>query len=227
MKPTLLSALALAMLATLTILHPVQGGRPTSRALQQAVESPAEELILLDLSVLGPAAEGPAAELLLARGGRDRSWSGGSGSNWDNNRRDNNYNYNYDNNRRDNNYNYDYDNNRYTGGGTPVIVVAAPRPAPTGAIIVIDPWKIQSYPEKTAKVGDKIDFKWSGRHGVWKIPSGQCPSSFTVGNGLEEIIGATNDGSASYTFNTPGTYWFACPVSGHCDAGMVQKVIVV
>lgn len=44
------------------------GGRPTSRALQQAVESPAEELILLDLSVLGPAAEGPAAELLLARG---------------------------------------------------------------------------------------------------------------------------------------------------------------
>ena len=36
------------------------------------------------------------------------------------------------------------------------------------------------------------------------------------------------DGSAQYKFDSPGTYWFACPLGdgAHCEGGMKVKFVV-
>jgi len=99
-----------------------------------------------------------------------------------------------------------------------------------GGDITIDPWTLgQNFADRTASVGDTITFTWdSGRHGVYRIPSGNCPSTFEDGrNGQVEIQAATSGPqTVTYTFENSGTYWFACPVDGHCDAGMLFKVDV-
>ena len=78
--------------------------------------------------------------------------------------------------------------------------------------IAVNPWKLnQKYADQTAKVGDIIAFTWTGNHGVFKIPSGTCPDTFTPSatNGIQEIQTAKVNGTAAYTFSAAGTYWFA------------------
>jgi plastocyanin len=99
-----------------------------------------------------------------------------------------------------------------------------------GADLTIDPWTLgQNFADRTASVGDTITFTWNkGLHGVYLIPSGDCPSSFDESqNGQTEIqAAASGPQTVTYTFDDSGTYWFACPVDGHCDAGMLFKVDV-
>eukprot|EP00887_Chlorella_sp_A99_P000627 scaffold5.g627.t1 len=34
------------------------------------------------------------------------------------------------------------------------------------------------------------------------------------------MFAPTDSSSATFTFSAPGTYYFACPVDGHCSLGM-------
>lgn len=60
-----------------------------------------------------------------------------------------------------------------------------------------------------------IEFKWTGPNGVYKVPSGQCPSNFTPSpsNGIVALAPVTNGGDFKTNPLAPGVYWYACPVS--------------
>lgn len=100
----------------------------------------------------------------------------------------------------------------------------------TAGGLSVNPWMLnQNFGDQAAKVGDTITFTWpQATHGVYILPSGQCPSTFQDGhNGQQEIqAAAPGPKSVTYTFNAAKTYWFACPVDGHCAAGMLFKVTV-
>lgn len=49
---------------------------------------------------------------------------------------------------------------------------------------------------------------------------------FTNTPPLEELSPPTNGGEFTFTFTQPGVFWFACPVPGHCNAGMKIKFTV-
>lgn len=80
------------------------------------------------------------------------------------------------------------------------------------------PWKgpkrllFCRYPDVKLPVNGAVKFHWTELHGVWRIPSGTCPATFTPGNNLVELAPTSPSGS----FTTPplaaGTYWYSCPV---------------
>lgn len=123
-----------------------------------------------------------------------------------------------------------------TGGGTTAVsggTAAAGAGATTtggGRTIAISPWELgQNFADQTASVGDTITFTWpSAVHGVYRIPTGECPSTFSAGQNGQESIQEPAEGpkTVSYTFQTAGTYWFACPVDQHCQGGLKVKVTV-
>ena len=83
-------------------------------------------------------------------------------------------------------------------------------------------WAIQSYPSTTAQVGDNITFTWGSGHTVNIYPSGTCDSQGAI------LISETPP--ATYTFTAADVnkdLFFACGVSGHCDAGQHITVSVV
>lgn len=49
--------------------------------------------------------------------------------------------------------------------------------------------------------------------------------TFTDVAPLEEVAPPTSGGSVTYRFRSAGMYWFACPVDGHCEAGMLIKFV--
>ena len=51
------------------------------------------------------------------------------------------------------------------------------------------------------------------------------PQAFTDTPPLEELAAPSNGGAVTFTFRAPGNYWFACPVDGHCRAGMMIKFV--
>eukprot|EP00548_Thalassiothrix_antarctica_P011827 CAMPEP_0194158942 /NCGR_PEP_ID=MMETSP0152-20130528/77558_1 /TAXON_ID=1049557 /ORGANISM="Thalassiothrix antarctica, Strain L6-D1" /LENGTH=533 /DNA_ID=CAMNT_0038868459 /DNA_START=113 /DNA_END=1711 /DNA_ORIENTATION=+ len=89
------------------------------------------------------------------------------------------------------------------------------------ADIVLD-WIIKpSYEDETAMVGDTIRFNWAGVHNVFIHPSGSCDQS----DSLE--IGQTSGTTYTFTEEDAGSdVYFACQISGHCDAGQIIKVSV-
>ncbi|PSC67893.1 mavicyanin-like [Micractinium conductrix] len=99
-----------------------------------------------------------------------------------------------------------------------------------GGAVTVDPWKIPDhgspYADRQAKVGDSVTFKWSGTHGVYSIPSGDCPEKFEDKAPLKEIAAPKDDGEGTVKFDQKGTRWYACPVDGHCDAGMKIKFTI-
>ena len=107
---------------------------------------------------------------------------------------------------------------------------ATSAPPSGGGNIEINPWVLgRTYPEETASVGNTITFTWpEAVHGLYRLPTADCPSTFQNGlNGQESLSeGVQGPKSATYTFQQPGTYWFACPVDSHCLAGMHVKVTV-
>ncbi|KAL4434479.1 hypothetical protein ABPG75_000920 [Micractinium tetrahymenae] len=113
-----------------------------------------------------------------------------------------------------------------TGGST--TSPPSTTPAPT---ITIDPWTIpggavQPFGTRNAKVGDSAVFVFQGLHGLFQIPDGTCPQTFTDTPPLKQIMAPTNNGRATVTFTTAGNFWYACPVPGHCPAGMLIKFVV-
>ena len=71
-----------------------------------------------------------------------------------------------------------------------------------------------------SSVGSTLTFSYSTGHNVYSMPSAADFNSCNFG-------GATllaTSGPYVHTFTSEGTFYFACQVSGHCDAG--QKVTV-
>lgn len=65
-------------------------------------------------------------------------------------------------------------------------------------------WSVQSYDPLSVAVGDTVTFTWTGTHGVSKIPTGECPSSFT---NPEVVVLAPEAPGGTYvwTASAPGT----------------------
>ncbi|KAI9331035.1 hypothetical protein DFJ73DRAFT_857952 [Zopfochytrium polystomum] len=72
----------------------------------------------------------------------------------------------------------------------------------------------------SVNVGDTFTFNIPGHTAVAASP-GTC-------NVLSDLTGQmdTRNGANSYTFTTPGSYYFICTVPGHCAAGMTATVTV-
>jgi len=88
----------------------------------------------------------------------------------------------------------------------------------SGADINID-WVIKPYPDRTATVGDKVTFTWSGNdHNVFWHPTNNCD-----GTGAEQIAATSGDGTGSYKFDKAGRFSFVCEETGHCPAGQIIK----
>ncbi|CAL8466612.1 g6148 [Coccomyxa elongata] len=103
----------------------------------------------------------------------------------------------------------------------------------TGPVVIaeINPWSLgRTYPPVNVAAGSSVRFIWPSttRHGLYQIPSGQCPQSFTPtpSNGIVALVKAANGGSFTTPALVPGAYWFACPVPTHCPSGMIVKVTV-
>jgi len=103
----------------------------------------------------------------------------------------------------------------HCAAGQIVKVTVAPAP-----VIVLD-WIIKTYEDETAMVGDTIQFNYDPFHNVYIHPSGSCDQS----DSLE--IGQTSGTTYTFTEEDAGSdVYFACQISGHCDAGQIVKVSV-
>ena len=82
-------------------------------------------------------------------------------------------------------------------------------------------WEITEYPDMIATVGDTVTFEFTtGAHTVHIHPSGTCD--------IAEAVELGPDAPVVYTFQEEdvGDIFFACEVSGHCDAGQIVKFTV-
>jgi hypothetical protein len=82
-------------------------------------------------------------------------------------------------------------------------------------------WIITSYEAMQVSVGDTITFTYSSSHNVYLHPSGSCDQNNA------ELVGDTDAGSVTYTFDAAGTYTFACNVGSHCNQGQIITVTAV
>merc|ERR1711988_1008673 len=67
-------------------------------------------------------------------------------------------------------------------------------------------------------VGDTVTFNFNNYHNVYIHPSGTCDTADAV------LLGDSDAGSASYTFELAETVTFACQVGNHCDAGQIVTI---
>ena len=119
---------------------------------------------------------------------------------------------------------------------------AQPRPYP-GVTIPIS-WtydsSVSALPPMTAFVGDTVEFTWTNLadtgtaiHNVWLHPSGGCDESDAamVPAVVDSYEFAPSEGiprhTASYTFESLGTYTFASDVGTQCEAGGMRVMFSV
>ncbi|GAB4815734.1 hypothetical protein N2152v2_002780 [Parachlorella kessleri] len=85
-----------------------------------------------------------------------------------------------------------------------------------------DGWNLGvTYTDLTTKQGDTLVFNFqAGAHTVFRLPSAACK--------FDSSAVQLDDGSSPtrVTLDQPGTFWYGCSMPGHCDAGMLQKVVV-
>ncbi|GAB4815752.1 hypothetical protein N2152v2_002798 [Parachlorella kessleri] len=83
-------------------------------------------------------------------------------------------------------------------------------------------WKLGvTYTDLTVKQGDTLVFNYNpSAHDVYRLPSGACNFDSSA------VRVDAGSSPARVTLDQPGTYWYACSKPGHCDGGMLQKVVV-
>eukprot|EP00884_Botryococcus_braunii_P009474 jgi/Botrbrau1/18528/Bobra.0412s0003.1 len=86
-------------------------------------------------------------------------------------------------------------------------------------------WSASPTPAVTVPSGSTVTFQWNGRHDVNRIPSNACPSDFEASD-VSEVAALSTGGSYTTPALPPGTYYYACSVGGHCEAGQLLKVTV-
>ncbi|EIE26338.1 hypothetical protein COCSUDRAFT_39457 [Coccomyxa subellipsoidea C-169] len=96
-------------------------------------------------------------------------------------------------------------------------------PGPSTAVRTIDPWDYGNlYPDINVTAGTALRFVWHNTaHGVTQIPSRICPLAFNTSD-IAQLAPVTNGGDFTTPPLTPGEYFYACPVFGHCLGGMMQ-----
>ncbi|KAK9864693.1 hypothetical protein WJX84_008149, partial [Apatococcus fuscideae] len=129
----------------------------------------------------------------------------------------------------------------------------APAPTPTAAAapppfrrspsavyqVVIEPWNnLQTYTPISVPQGTELSFYWSGGHGVYLLPTAQCPEpgqytpgaaygQYILAGGLQGTARTSVNNNYTTALMTPGTYYFACQVGDHCsEDGQLQVVTV-
>ncbi|KAL6770748.1 hypothetical protein ACKKBF_B32500 [Auxenochlorella protothecoides x Auxenochlorella symbiontica] len=79
-------------------------------------------------------------------------------------------------------------------------------------------WKLGvTYPTLNIPSGDSVTWSWDGGvpHNVASAPgAGRCDDLQVLSNAL------STEGNFSKTFDSAGTYYFACEVDVHCQDGM-------
>ncbi|KAI3457847.1 hypothetical protein Pfo_014510 [Paulownia fortunei] len=77
---------------------------------------------------------------------------------------------------------------------------------------------------QTFKVGDELEFKYTpGLHSVVELASESAFKTCDIGTSLDSL----NGGSNTIKLSKPGTRYFACGTSGHCEQGMKVKITTV
>ncbi|GMN57541.1 hypothetical protein TIFTF001_026650 [Ficus carica] len=77
--------------------------------------------------------------------------------------------------------------------------------------------------DKTFKVGDQLVFKYSALHSVVELANEYAYKNCDISSALDSKS-SRND---VVKLNKPGTRYFACGTSGHCDGGMKVKITTV
>lgn len=88
-------------------------------------------------------------------------------------------------------------------------------------------WQIPVAPNHiTINAGDSVQFTWTGFHGVVMFTDSNGASTCAVN--LASTMSAPADGGLFiWQANTPGEFYFACPVGDHCMQGMQLWVSVI
>lgn len=88
-------------------------------------------------------------------------------------------------------------------------------------------WAEKQYAPVNVNTGDNVRFEWSGQHGVDAVPSGDCPTQFRNNPQVKTIAAVSNGGTFTWKASSPGTFYFACPVSDHCaEGGQIIEIVV-
>ncbi|KAG7670335.1 hypothetical protein Ndes2526B_g00085 [Nannochloris sp. 'desiccata'] len=83
-------------------------------------------------------------------------------------------------------------------------------------------WRVETYEPITVAPGDTVTFTWLGTHGVVKIPTEECPTSFASNPEVTVLAPETAEGTYVWTATEPGVTWVTCQVGSHCANG--QKI---
>ncbi len=85
-------------------------------------------------------------------------------------------------------------------------------------------WNIAQTKGKTyqAKIGDVLQFKWTGSHNVRPMANNANYNSCIFTTAALPI----SSFSSTYTVTQKKTYYFGCGIGNHCGQGMKIKVIV-
>jgi len=85
-------------------------------------------------------------------------------------------------------------------------------------------WTMPTSPNRiTIPVGETVHFSWSGTHAVYQSAGLSDYDACATSSG-NTVAQSSRGGSWSNTFNAEGTYYYICPVGGHCGAG--QKIAI-
>ncbi|EXC31334.1 Blue copper protein [Morus notabilis] len=77
--------------------------------------------------------------------------------------------------------------------------------------------------DKTFKVGDHLVFKYSALHSVAELANENAYKNCEISSALD----SKSSGNDVVKLNKPGTRYFACGTSGHCQGGMKVKITTV
>ena len=94
---------------------------------------------------------------------------------------------------------------------------------------VIDEWSLShTYTHLVKHVNDMISFTWTDDHHDLLLVNNYDGSTTCMGGqNIPNDTFVDPYHSVSYTFSAPGTYYFYCPYSDHCQNGMQKTVTVL
>ncbi|KAL3141586.1 hypothetical protein ABBQ32_004828 [Trebouxia sp. C0010 RCD-2024] len=98
------------------------------------------------------------------------------------------------------------------------IFIAATQPADPSSNVTVSPWvNHRVYAPLSAPLGSQLNFVWSGVHGVYLIPTNQCPAEFSPGP--DELHPVSAPGSVnnmlSVHLTSPRVFYCACQVGSN------------
>ncbi len=88
-------------------------------------------------------------------------------------------------------------------------------------------WRIPASPASfTIATGERVGFQWVGYHDLVLLPDQASWDACTLDTVVRRLAPAQVGGTVDWTTGTPGIYYFACSVAGHCAGGMKLRLEV-